>query len=184
MINKYLSLVLIICIIIFYIQYYSKYNHEYTILQLYLDKVNINHLYEKNPIIIYDRIINPQQLLKTLFAYSYIYYSSFNIKGSTFVHSNTAKYLIIYSKDEDVNINILNPKYNKILQLKKSQKLLTSKLQFSSLDDAQYITIKLKQNQILILPSFWSFQTNENISCIEIQDIFSLIYFQIYRQLY
>lgn len=184
MINKYLSLVLIICILIFYVQYYSKYNREYTILQLYLDKVDINHLYEKNPIVIYDRVINPQHLLKTLFAYSYAYHATYNIKGSNYVHTNTSKYLLLYSpKDSNINVNILNPKYNGILKSEKRQRLITSKVEFTNLNDAQYVTIKLKQNQILILPSFWSFHSYNDLTCIELHDVFSLVYFACYRML-
>lgn len=173
--NKTLSIILIILVILFYIQYYSKYNYDYTIVQLYLDQITGNHLLEKNPIVIYDKVIEPSHLLKTLFKYMYVFSSLQNIYDKNYVYKNSSKYMLIYSKTESLNVNIINPKYNKILAHKKNK---STKI-FSELDEVNYITVKLKPNQVLILPSLWSFHSYQNISTISLQDLFSAIYFNV-----
>lgn len=173
--NKTLSIILIILVILFYVQYYSKYNYDYTIVQLYLDQITANHLLEKNPIVIYDQVIEPAHLLKTLFKYMYLFSSSQNIYDKNYVHTNSSKYMLLYSKTESININIINPKYNKILALKKNKSTKT----FSELYEVNYITIKLKPNQVLVLPSLWSFHSYQNVSTISLQDLFSAIYFNV-----
>lgn len=171
--NKTLSIILVILVILFYVQYYSKYNYDYTIVQLYLDQITGNHLLEKNPIVIYDQVIEPAHLLKTLFKYTYVFSRSQNIYDKNHVYNNASKYILIYSKTESIDINIINPKYNKILALKKNKSLKT----FSELDQVNYITVKLKPNQVLILPSLWSFHSYQNITTISLQDMFSALYF-------
>lgn len=177
--NRILSITLIILVIYFYVQYYSKYNYDYTITQLYLNQISANHLLEKNPIVIYDQVIEPAHLLKTLFKYMYVFSSVKNIYDKNYVYKNSSKYMLLYSKTETIKINIINPKYNKIMAFKKNK----STKAFSEMDEVKYITIKLKPNQVLILPALWAFHSYQNVTSISLQDLFSAIYFNILTML-
>lgn len=173
--NKTLSITLVILVLLFYIQYYSKYNYDYTLIQGYLDTITPNHLLEKSPIIIYDQIVDPRQLLKTLFKYTYGYSSQSVISDPLHVYTNSSKYMILYSHSSSTSVNLINPKYNTKLSLKKNK---STKI-FIELEDVAYVTVKLKPNQVLILPSFWSFNVDKTVNVISLQDLFSAIYFNV-----
>ena len=64
---------------------------------------------------------------------------------------NNAKYLIMWGYEQDLMVNIANP-LNK-----------------------NYVTVKLKPNQVLILPHQWYFNTNKNLQTIWLYDVISLL---------
>ena len=64
--------IITILLIVVYFQYAFKVSQNINIIQLNLEKINLDILYEKNPIVIYDRVMDPSDLLKNLFAYNYI----------------------------------------------------------------------------------------------------------------
>jgi hypothetical protein len=177
--NKSLSITLVIVVLLLYIQYYSKYNYDYTIVQGYLDTITTAHLLEKSPIVVYDQIVDPRALLKTLFRYSYIHSKTYMINDPNHAYMNSSKYIILYSPNHAITIDLINPKYNTKLSLKKNNVGIASQKGFAELEDVTYITIKLKPNQVLILPSLWCFRSDKIINVISLQDIFSAIYFSI-----
>jgi hypothetical protein len=139
-----------------------KYNNDYQILQIYLDNFKLDNLYEKYPIIIYDQVYKVNDLLKTIFAYSFLFKKELDIQPEK-VYKNIYKYLLI-SSDDNVSIKIINPKYKKDIK--------------NSLQECnvQYVTIKLKENQVLILPALWYYSTdNIDIKAIGLDDILSKI---------
>ena len=85
-ISHILLIVIIILLVIIYINYYNKYKLDYLILQTNLDKIDLNLIYEKYPIVIYDKIINPKDLLKTLFVYTYIFKNIIIIKKGIIIN--------------------------------------------------------------------------------------------------
>jgi hypothetical protein len=174
MIQKYLITFIIILIIIIYIQYYYKFKNDFKINQVYLDKIDMNLVNEKYPIVIYDKIIEPKQLLKTLFAYTYNISSDFPLLFENKVYINLAKYQIIYNQLSDIDINIIHPQFkNKIefIQSKDSNTIHSRK----TVDNLniEYLTIKLKQNQILILQTFWMYTSQLPIQTILLNDFAS-----------
>ena len=64
-------LIIIALLFIIYAQYYMKYKNDYQILQVHLEGLNLDTLYEKYPIVIFNKIYDVNELLKTVFAYSY-----------------------------------------------------------------------------------------------------------------
>ena len=176
MYTKVLVSVLVILIIIVYIHYYTSYKQDYNILQTYLNSVDLNLVYEKYPIVIYDRIINPDELTKTLFAYTYIFKSTRVCKGPTNPIYNSSKHLIIWS-DQDSMINIINPKYKNSFRWQRKDGLSISTNPLSKIENAsvQYVTVKLKRNQVLILPAFWMFDSSKDVSLIHLNDLLSCV---------
>ena len=144
---KYLIYMVIILVIIVYIQYYNKYKSDYNIIQTNIDNIDLSVLHEKYPIVIYDQIYEPHQLLNTLFKYTFVKSETKTISAAR----NNAKYLIMWGYEQDLMVNIANP-LNK-----------------------NYVTVKLKPNQVLILPHQWYFNTNKNLQTIWLYDVISLL---------
>lgn len=182
--TKVLFIFLIILIICIYVHYYSKYNISYEIIQTYLDKINLDLLYEKNPIVIYDSIKTPNQLLKTLFKYSYIFKNEYNIQHNNVI-LNRYKFSYLYcTGNNDCYVNLINPSYKSRFLKWRKDHYSHDMISDTELEktNVEYITIKLKPLQVLIIPSQWLIQST-NIQTIihkvNLDDIFSWIYFMI-----
>ncbi len=171
MYTKILISVIIILIIIIYVNYYTNYKKDYNILQTYLDNIDLALIYEKYPIVVYDRVINPPELTKTLFAYSYIYKKQYALKGPFNPVINTSKHAILWSPDSDLTVNIINPKFKQ--HFKWVKKMSSQPLKDIQDNTVQYVTIKLKKNQIIILHAFWIFDSSNTINIIQMDDLLS-----------
>lgn len=182
----YLTTILIMLVIIVYIQYYINYKPDFKINQIYLDQFKINLLYEKYPIIVYDKLIEPKDLLKTFFAYSYNISQDFPILFDNKVTINLSKYQIIYNQLADVDINLIHPKYRSQIEfstntnLNNTNKILLSKEPLSKLN-VEYVTVKLKKNKIFILPTYWIYNSNLPVQTIMLDDYMSYIVSKIYK---
>lgn len=180
--TKLLISIVILLIILIYAQYYSKYNKGYNITQTYLDKINLSLLYERNPIIIYDSIKTPKQLLKTLFKYSYISKREYTIKNSN-IYQTKAKFSFIYHIGQNIDtvmVNLINPIFkNEFQDWKKNNKgvlFTNTRLEDTSVE---FISVKLKPYQVLIVPSNWMLQVadDEEVVKVDLDDAFTYFYF-------
>jgi hypothetical protein len=169
--TKPLLITVVVLVIVIYIRYYLSYKDDYNILQTYLGNVDQSLLYEKYPIVIYDRIANPYDLLKTLFAYTYVFKKESVINSHDLVY-NGSKYAVIWSK-EHTTINVVNPKYKSCLSWAVVDGLRVCNASLSDVDNVQYITIKLKPDQVLILPAFWIFNTSKPVKYVRLDDVIS-----------
>jgi len=179
--TKALIFVLVILIISIYAQYYSKFNSGYIINQTSLDKVSLPLLYERNPIVISDSIKNPRQLLWTLFKFSYATKREYTISSPEPLRSK-AKFSFVYSTNtnNDVYINLVNPSYSHHFTWNKTKATITTST--TKLEDTQveYISIKLRPFQVLIIPSLWIIQTENEVSKVDMDDLFSMVYFRLF----
>lgn len=176
MYTRVLISVLVLLIIIVYINYYSSYKHDYNILQSYLDQIDLNLVYEKYPIIIYDQLLNPEELTKTLFAYSYAFKKNSVQQVPLHPTMNSSKHMIIWCKRDSI-MNIINPKYKQYFKWKRVNGMWVSEKSLKDVEDAsvQYVTLKIKKNQVVILPAFWIFDCTFDINTIQLDDILSII---------
>jgi hypothetical protein len=159
-------------------QYYNNYKADYNILQTYLDNIDLNVLFEKYPIVIYDRLLDPRQLLKTLFVYTYTFKKEFVLNTVKPVY-NGSKYMIIWSHEKDVSVNIINPKYKSKIKWIRANGITSSSVPLTELDnEIQYVTVKLKANQIMILPAFWIFDASARVNVIQLDDLLSSLTFK------
>lgn len=176
MYTRVLISVLVLLVIIVYINYYTSYKKDYNILQSYLDQIDLNLVYEKYPIIIYDQLLNPDELTKTLFAYTY----AFKKKSVQHVPinptMNSSKHMILWCK-RDCTINIVNPKYKKYFTWKRINSMWVSDKSLKDIEDAsvQYVTLKLKKNQVVLLPAFWIFDCTSEVNTIQLDDLLSIL---------
>lgn len=177
--TKVLVVVLVVLVVCIYGRYYGKYNQGYHINQTTLDKVSLPLLYERDPIVIYDSIRNPRQLMWTLFKYSYATKREYNISSPEPVQSK-AKFSYIFSTDPNgtgIYVNVINPSYAHHFTWDKKTGKSATKLEDTQVE---YITIKLRPFQVLIIPSNWIIQTESTVSKIDLDDLFSAIYFRMF----
>jgi hypothetical protein len=182
--TRLLIIIIILLVVLIYAQFYSKYNKGYNITQTYLDKINLNLLYERNPIIIYDSIKTPKQLLKTLFKYSYLTKKEYTINTPN-IYQSKSKFSFIYhtgqkTQHENVMINLINPIFKKDFKNWKKNNngvlFTTTPLQDTTVE---FVSVKLKAHQVLLVPSHWMLQVvdDEDVIKIDIDDLFTYIYF-------
>ena len=150
--NK-LLIVLIILIICLYIRYYTKINGDIVIVQPRLDQVNISILLEKNPIILRESIVDPIDLLKTVFKYMYIYHRIDEIHENKIIRIDS-KYAIIYCINNCI-VKIYHPK-----------------------NKQNYVEMHMSKGQCLILPMYWLYSVDkiDNIKTIKLYDISSFLF--------
>ena len=149
--NKYLILAIILLLI--YCYCYFIFNFDITILQTSLNDFNFNLLYQKQPLIIEDKIIDYNNLVSSWFKQNIIYDNiSYNCN---FWNTNNFKYLFIYSIN-DTEILLNKPNIKKIIP-----------------DETdQIVSIQLYTNQCLILPFKWKYfiENNNDLIIIGIHD--------------
>jgi hypothetical protein len=134
---------------------------DYNIIQVYLDAFKLDNLYEKYPIVIYDQIYNVDDLLNTIFKYSYAFKTTLQIEAAK-IYKNTHKYLLVFNNTEPIKLKVINPKYKKDIKMKLED------------SNVEYVTIKLKEKQVVILPALWYYYSdNQNISAIGLDDLIS-----------
>lgn len=143
-----------------YLHYYFKYPADFQIVQVYLDGLRLETLYEKRPIVVYDRVADAGDLAKTAFAYSYVFKSEFELEPSKLLR-NSHKYLLL-SAEDDVSVKIVHPVH---------KKNAAATLAESS---AEYATVKLNAGQVLILPALWYYETEHvGVRAIALDDLVS-----------
>jgi hypothetical protein len=82
--------------------------------------------------------------------------------------------MLLWSPKQDVWLNIINPKYKKQIEWTRMNGMKLSKLPLNKLDESiQYVTVKLKMNQVVILPAFWIFDANADVNAIQLDDVLS-----------
>lgn len=147
--------IIIIIIIFFVIKYYLNYKKDYTIIQTFLKNIKSNDIFfEKYPIVIYDKIVDINEIMKSLFSYLYLTKKNKIYKKNKFIF-NKSKFLIIYPENNTM-IDIINPKYD------------------ISKNNFEYVTIQLKRKQISIMPFRWIVKPYDDLNCIELDDIITL----------
>lgn len=172
---SYLLIILIILVVVLYGQYYASYKTDYKINQTYLSNINVDILYEKYPVIIYDRLVEPENLLSTLFKYNYLtkYKQTVNTTNPILL---TSKYTIVYNKANNILLNVISPKFTDTIKwTRDSNYYKSSTSSFNDLDHVQYITVKLSKMQVIIMPFKWIVHSNQDYSIICLDDIFSSI---------
>lgn len=157
---KAFVIIISILIVLLYLQYYVKSKPDYQILQVFLDNFKLDTLYEKYPIVVYDQVYDVNELLKTVLAYSFVFKKEFAVDPGI-VYRNSHKFVVL-SSDDSVSIKIINPKYKREIKPKIEE------------CNVQFVSVKLKPNQVLILPALWYYHTeNMDVNAIGLDDLIS-----------
>ena len=176
---KWMVIALVACIFLFLSYVYVKYSlitdpvvdqNQISIQQSSVEDIFPHHLFEKVPIIIMESLSNPIELLQTLFCYLFVSRAHVKkIKKDVFL-ANHHKYLILFHTydPEEKNVHkqsiyIMHPKNKKYMK-SKSEKVRSQ---------AQYVEIRLRPFQVLILPYGWWYKIpkeTENFESLKLHD--------------
>lgn len=180
MATKILASITILLIIFVYVSFYAKYNSNIDILQAYIDQLNPNLLYERNPIIVYEPIVEPRHLLTTLFKYQYTFSREYTTVPY-FLYIAHCKFSIVYSDNGNTIIQLISPTQKKTMTWKPAKN--NTYVSNDNIEDGNipFIDIKLKQRQVLLLPSHWIITSTTPLQKIDLDDMTSRVYFQISR---
>jgi hypothetical protein len=112
-------IILVVLMFIVYIQLSMRISDKFTILQTTAETILPEHVIEKIPILVHDRIVDPVQLVRTVFKYQFM-----SIKQCIPInkkHSIKCSYYVIHAKGETCNNNnvfIQHPKMSNIVNCK------------------------------------------------------------------
>lgn len=172
-----LFLITLVLVFILYLQHYLKHNNIFRIVQADLSKLNPDVLSERFPVVVSDRLVSPDALLGTLFKYTYLTKTTCSIPPTPLVRLCASKHTILYCNTSDMDIDLLLPstrKDNTFATMRGCPGLPTAQQTLES-SGAQYITIRLKKQQVLIIPTFWSYHSQTPHTAICLDDPMSFI---------
>lgn len=169
---NYLVIILITVFTIFYIQCYYKFPNDFSLIQTTLSDFTPDLLLEKQPIYLFDQIVNPADLLSTLFKYQYLYHI-LSLSKNDFLKQNLSKWVIIYNDGfSDTTVSIMHPeeaKHRTFLPsrfIKKNYILCKNPTVSNSC-----VEILLKPKKNVFVPMNWLYKTNaDNLLEIHLHD--------------
>lgn len=155
---KYILYIVLAIIVYVYISYYYRYSDEDNIIHSYERVFQSNVMLEKLPIVLLENDKSIQEIHQT---YSpYMIKKTVNYEPSKWVR-NKYKYLYI-QPTETSELHLLQP----------SKKLTDEEI--PNKEDT-LVTLKVKKNQIIILPYHWYYYTETPINVVGVHDYISWI---------
>ena len=109
---SYVTIVLAATLVVlgWYARVYMKTNDDFQIIQLNLSQITDDHLNEKYPILIEDKVVDISTLLISLFKYQYVFKKEFVLNPNTTAFQNVQKYIVLHNaSDSDAKISIRPP---------------------------------------------------------------------------
>lgn len=160
-----------IVLLLLYVQSVRSINHKFEIIQVDVSRLKPTLLDEKSPVLVYSKLVDARDLLKTTFKYKYI--STYYDTSKSFINHvnvNKSKFLILHNKsNDDIYIDVFHGKTNDafkkigyVFENKHFSVVKDTVLQESVFSDTQ--RIKLPSDMVLILPSKWAYHVPMNIS--------------------
>jgi len=111
-------LVALLCIV--YIQLSQRVSDKFTILQTSTDTILPEHIIEKLPILVHERIVDPIQLVKTVFKYQFV--SIQKCAPPVKQHTINCAYYVVHAKEKSHNdVFIKHPKMSNIVNCQMDQ---------------------------------------------------------------
>lgn len=160
----------IIIVVFAYIKLYMKPKNHLELLQVNLSNFNSSMLIEKQPILIFDKVVHPQHVIDIFFKYMYHLSNSTKTKGEYV--QNLSKFAVIHNDTDEVQ-QISIQKY-------KSKTTSSSKNMFFSTIEhhkaIETINIKLPEKNILIIPYLFSIKTDQSIPITYLSDFIHVFF--------
>jgi len=157
---KVLVIILVALVIYIYISYPTRYNSDTQILQASISTFDPSLLYEKYPLIIEDRLINPHDVRLNLLKYHYTFQQHNGAKDTPLtLRKALAKYTMIYNQTQETQqIDLVHPKhYDEFKDVFRSPHSSA----YTIIDGTfvPTLSIKLHHGQSLIIPTMWMYKT-------------------------
>jgi len=148
-----------------------------SIIQSTLNTFDENLLYEKNPIVLYDTIVNIEELKYTIFKYQYLFQSSVHVMKHV-RYKNKSKFMILHNNSNDKTVvSLYQPTCKLSLNLTRNVFFDDS----SNIVTGEHVDVILHPYNVICLPGHWSCVTENTIPCIYLSDISHMLMCKIFK---
>lgn len=161
---------IVILIVICYIIVYTKPKLTTEIIQGSIANINPELFLEKQPVLIYDKIVNLQDIIDSSFKYLYTFTQTHSVIKDNVYQSNSRYTLIHNTGAEDlfVCINKSRRKHNHL-------NAFYSCLHKDTFDESKRIEIPLSSHNVLVVPYLFLFKASETVSVTFLNDFAHII---------
>lgn len=161
---------ILILIIICYIIVYTKPKLTTEIIQGSIGHITPELFLEKQPVLIYDKIVNLQDVIDSSFKYLYTFTQTHSVIKDNVYQSNSRYTLIHNTGAEDlfVCINKSRRKHNHL-------NAFYSCLHKDTFDESKRIEIPLSSHNVLVVPYLFLFKVSETVTVTFLNDIAHII---------
>lgn len=164
--------ILAVCIVLFaYIKLYLKPKKDIQLLQANLSNFDSNLLVEKQPVLIFDQVVHPQNVIDVSFKYMYHLTNSTKTPDGTYVQ-NLSKFAVIYN-DQDTVQDISLQKYH-TKAASSSKNMFYSSIAYR--ESIETLTIKLPEKNMIIIPYLYSIKTQQSIPVTYLSDFIHVFF--------
>jgi len=161
----------IIMIIVSYVILYTRPKTYTEILQTNVEDISPELLLEKQPVLIFDTIVNLDDIINTTFKYMYTFKKkqSLILEEQPPVYQNNSKYALFHNNtDADIKIDITKSR------IKQNHFNIFATI-IKEHESKNSIQIILKPHNVLILPYLFYFEPRNDIDVVFLNDIFHMI---------
>ena len=160
----------ILMILVSYIVLYTRPKTYTEILQTNIEDIRPDILLEKQPTLIFDKIVNIDDILKTTFNYMFTFSKKQYILTNT-MYQNNSKYVLFHNNSEnDIEIDISKSR------VKQNHFNVFNTVLNEEPSDTNSIKIIMKPFNVLILPYLFNFKSlSEDIDVRFLTDFFHII---------
>lgn len=152
-------IIIIITLVYIVLSFYLKHNDRLDIAQCRLADLSMDLLYEKTPVIVSEQLMDPTHLLSSLFRYSYAYSRRALVRSGE-SYTCRSKFTVMWCGTNDTQLDLIaasSPRPDDVRV-------------FYECPGAEFVTVKLRRNQAMILPPHWSVIVTSDVSVLEIDD--------------
>ena len=162
--------VVVLSIVILYIYIYTRPKRNIELLQTDITSFDPEHLFEKQPILIFSEIVDKKDFIQVSFKYQYMFQNETWVAQNTAVQ-NTSKFALLYNDTNDdmiirTNKRRTKAKYGKIYHYVFPE-------DYGIPETA--IKIILKPHNILVLPYLFEYTASKDLKVNYMTDIFHTI---------
>lgn len=169
-----MNIIIILAVVVFiyaYAKLYLKPKRSVELLQTNLTNFDTNLLFEKQPILIFDQIVDPQNVIDVFFKYTHNL--SFDSFVSPSTRQNLSRFMIVHNSDEK-NHTISLAKY--LTRVKHTDKnMFFSTVSGTATSDNQ-VNIVLPPKNVLVIPYLYTATSSAKLPALYLTD-FVHVYF-------
>ena len=143
--NMFWALFVIVILFVLYTKQYLKKKSDFQVIQLEMSQITDETLMDKYPIYIEDRVITVNDVISTIFKYSYITRRDRTITGHV-PRVNLSKYCVIHNSfDTEITVAIKNT--------------------------TETVDFIIEPDRILVVPYKWEYTLDRTIAVVELFDV-------------
>ena len=166
-----LGTIFIIFIIVLYVYIYTRPRQLFELLQVSVDKFTPDMLVEKQPIILFSKLVKINQFIDVCLKYHFCFRRDHTLLPETTIRNHSKFALIHNNSGDDIKIS-LQKKF-----VKGSFKQYFSEIDNEHDINLDEVTVLLKPFNVIVLPYLFEFQSSHEVDVTFLNDIFHSLCF-------